>query len=242
MNDQINLQGVSEKIAIGGVIREAWYFVRGIKWPFFWMAIVFPLLLPCIFVLIFLYMPRTLFIYHPAIFFPLFKLIYAITLWYLFAILITLGVRQTIGMPIVIPLAFSDCMRVKGKLFFLFLLLFSVFEITNFINGITISTGLIGIFTQVIIFLPFVYLSLLVITFALPLIVFKRYDIQYALISAYNMMNKYWLKVTICYLILCIINLICTLPPLEIAMLWTVPMFFTMIGVLFKNASITNHK
>lgn len=240
MNTQTNPQTKSEKIIVGEVIREAWHFVRGLKWPFFWMAIIFPAIILPLTMMILLYALKMVVpvFYSQAmvLIFTSFKFIYVFIFWYLFAILISLAVRQTISMPIVVPMAFSDCMRVKEKIFYLFLLLLCIFEITMLVNGLITYNGLIRMILQVAIFLPFIYLSLITITFALPLIIFKRCGVQYALISAYKIMNKYWLNVVICYLILSIINLICALPILEIAMIWTIPMFFTMIGVLFKKA------
>lgn len=225
-----------KEIQIGDVLSEAWQLVNGLKWPVFWLSF-FMWGIWLIAVLTFLFLVFFMRLdFHTANIFS--KVIPFILFWYLAAVQIMLGVRQSIGLPPKVSLAYADCMRVKGKLFML-LLCAAVVAIIYYCLYYTAKHFLghshfLFFLTIVLLFLANIFIVMMLQTFALPLIVTKKSEVQTALLTSWNIMKVHWVNLLLCVIIMSVI-MVLSMIPLGIGMIWTVPMAFAMYGILFRN-------
>lgn len=227
-------------MAMADVLKESWQLVSGLKLPIFIVFLIYSglylALIPLTF-LTFILFPKTFITGNPVFNPPMivvFSVIF-ILITYATAIAIVLGVRQAIGLRIRLKTAFNDCMKVKKDLFFLFLFLIVLMGLLEFTHYFIIPEGVFGNILLILIYLALSYFILPLFIFALPLIVTKRTKVADAIESSYHMMNRYWLVVYAAYIIMSIIISL-SMVPLGIGLIWTIPMYFALIGILFRNA------
>lgn len=217
------------RINIINLIIEAWQLSYGMKWPVFALGILIPLTYSLLLVITaYILVPNKLFMSLP--FFIIAVAIALVIVWFTVVILVMLGVRQAIGLPISIDDVYSHCMEVKDKLIYLGLIWIAI---TGTFALITFMTK--GSFILFPLFYCLsLYIKLPLILFGIPLVVTKHYDMAIILEECYKTMNRHWLQILASYLILSGILLISSIP-LGIGLIWTIPMYFTMAGILFRD-------
>jgi len=234
MNNQRDSLNTPKRMIIKDILLEAWQLVSGLKWPVCWVLTLLPTAYFIVAIIITLLLhPRSMLLTIP--FFIIAVCTTCFVMWCTLAIVIMLGVRQAIGLPIDVKVVYSQCMEVKDKLLYLFLIWMSINGICVLVQHVLIPSNTIGMILNIALDLITLYCTLPLMIFALPLIVTKRCDLQYALENAYNIMNQYWFVIIACYVIMMIISAISAIP-LGIGLLWTIPMYYAMAGVLFRNA------
>lgn len=234
VSKETQIQAVPKKIVIGTVIRESWVLVNGLKWPIFWLYLV---IAPIFFILVFGITTLFTLKYGPPSLLILVILLSSISFfnWCLLTIAIMLGIRQAVSLSIKLSTVFEQIMSVKLQLFYLFLVWLAIIGLFSALTHFLVLRGIVEILFLIISYLASLYFSLSIIIFALPLTIIKHEDLQTALVSSFKMMNRYWLEIITCYLIISIIILISAIP-FGIGLIWTMPMKFAMIGILFRNA------
>jgi hypothetical protein len=252
-------EGARKEFFVGEVIAESFKLVSGLKSPILWGYGFLSMIISIIVItIVSSYIPplNTTMILVPATesvpahmalsgigtFNPYFYFVVAINsffVWYFFCTGVMLGVKKSIGLPTRFWSTFSECWNVKVNLFYLFvvwIILFGINVVTTnqIIPNLTSNTGLkaiLHIFTVIVI----VYVKLPIIIFAVPLVVIKRYDAMRALNSSYQMMNVYGIKIMMCFFAITIITMLGSIP-LGLGLIWTIPMYFAMLGIFFRDA------
>lgn len=156
--------------------------------------------------------------------------------WFCNCMTIMLGVRRSIGLPINIMTVFNECKRsikhlavlyaaIIGLALSIFILHF-ITDLIPFIGGLLNLAGFLYIF----------YITLSLVTFALPLIVIKSKIAPLAAIQhGMQKMNANWKLLVLTFFMLGIIVNISALP-LGIGLIWTIPMVAAVIGIFFREA------
>lgn len=245
------IQKNSRKLtAVLSVWNEAWHLVYGLKWLIFWVGIFFPFfLLPftlmgLVFVLrsmIYALVPYadSLYagIYYSHLFIYSMMGVFFLCHWYLLAMAVTLGVRQSLGLTLSISIAFSSCMRVKWQLLGLLGIFTLVFTLTHRAAMLINVTTIVSVLLYAAIFLPAFCFTMGGITYALPLIIIKNKNTYQALIGGLNSLIKQWFKVIPCYLCFIVLMLICAMPFFFIAFIVVMPFIYATLGILFRDAA-----
>lgn len=241
MNTQSDAS-VTKKIQIGQLLKESWQLVNGLKMPIFLIFLLyFVIFIPYLILNVAISLSALINSYpqpphaelHPTsiILFCLFFILMS----YIISIAIMVGVRHAIGLPAKIKLAFSECMQVKTTLFYLFLVNLVMIGIFEFINKFILPEGMLGMVLVILLYIILLYCTLPLYLFALPLIVTKRLDVFTAIEKGFGSMKRYWLEIIVSYLIICVISVI-SMIPLGIGLFWTGPMYFSWVGILFRDA------
>src|SRR5579885_1228824 len=230
----MNTQNTQKRIIVGDVLKEAWRLVSGLKWPIFWITILLPVTFSIVMFILAIFLIKQFLLLAV----PLLILLSGVSfflMWCMLSIVVMLGVRQAIGLPIDVRLVYSQCMQVKGSLLSLFFIWLAFFAVYAFVKYVFIPAGIIGLILNIALYLVCLYATLPIIIFALLLIITKRVSIQQALEEGYTVMNQYWLEIIACYVLMAIIGFISAIP-LGIGLIWTIPMHYAMLGILFRNA------
>lgn len=220
-------------IGITKALAESWQLVSGLKLPIFYISA----LLSGFWVMGLVLQTALLFTGHGDLIY-LWKIPAFIIIWYMMAILIVLGVRRAIGLPVTIRAAFSDCMRVKEKLLglglivagFMLIFLGFIYLAKSILASAPLLFWLVAIAGFLIYFLSILSLYI----FALPLIVTKRCSLKKALQSAYLAIKRHWFSVLVLFIIINIIMFIGMLP-LGVGLIWTFPMYAALCGIVFRD-------
>ncbi|RDI42053.1 DUF2189 domain-containing protein [Aquicella lusitana] len=222
-----------KKLTISHVISEAWALVTGVKMPIFILSLIMSggsLLLTFTITSFAYFWEGTL-----SLVLSLIVACFELSLfWYVLAVSAMVGVRQSVGLSVNLLLIFSQCLKVKDKLFYLFLLWLPLILLYVAITNLALPHGFIGVLLHLVTFLIFLFLTLPMLVFALPLIVTKQIDTLSAVKSAFDKMGQYWLEVIVCYLIIVILTFI-SMIPFGIGLIWTIPMGFNVMGILFRD-------
>jgi hypothetical protein len=225
-----------KNITLTYVLEQAWQLVNGLKASVACVALILSAIW-----LVFLFIQIVLvfllgvdnFLSYLA-----WKLPSLFLIWYVMAAYIMLGVRRAIGLPATFGLAWADCMRVKENLFYLSLMIvIPTLIFSALIHGASASITDLPLFAAPLILLLFIawmYYSIIIYLFALPLIVTKRAKVSDALVSAYQSMKQYWFVSIASFIIMSLILLI-SMIPFGIGLIWTFPMSAALYGVLFRD-------
>lgn len=222
-----------KEIDIAKALTESWQLVSGFKLPIFYISV----LLGGAWILSGFTQVTLLFTGHGDLIYLL-KVPSFIVIWYMMAVLIILGVRRAISLPLTIRAAFSDCMRVKGKLLGLGSLVAGLMLV--FLGFIYLAKSFLAsvpfLFWSVAIagFLIYFLSILTLYVFALPLIVTKRCTLKKALQSAYFATKCHWFSVLVLFIIINLIMVIALLP-LGIGAIWAFPMCAALCGIVFRD-------
>ncbi|OGT53197.1 MAG: hypothetical protein A3E84_01025 [Gammaproteobacteria bacterium RIFCSPHIGHO2_12_FULL_42_13] len=234
-------------LAIIHIINESWHLVRGIKWPVFWLSFAFNLFFSiAILLLAISYIPIGVFVFTisqqmPAlghllqtIMTSLIFFLPNIVTWYLLAAIIMIGVRQSIGLPVIVGAVFSECMSVGFKLLGLAACYFFVSLIIKILLGFVLDNS--GLFTFTGFFLVAIlgYFTLFMYVFSLPLLITKKCSVFFAVKQGFDMINRHMIKITLCYTLIFIL-LILSAIPFGIGLIWTIPMTCVMSGIWFRD-------
>lgn len=236
---------ISDFIAsIGIILKESWQLVYGMKGLIFILGIILPLIYVTflyfitILIISFLIISVNIMTLSKLLLIVALSLFFLILLYYglfcLLTILIMLGIRRAIGLPLHVKTICIQYIRELGDTFIIFLLwlvtvsgmiylkfLFPNHQVIFFIiENIIVNYGII---------FPLVY-------FALPLVITKRCGVLEAITRAYHILRKNGLSIIICSIIMGLIIAISAIP-VGIGLIWTVPMAVAMMGVLFRNAT-----
>lgn len=237
MHTEPTLEVNDKKLVISQVMKESWQLVKGFKWPVictYFLPIIpyFLLVIMAVGLLSLLKTNPYFFLFMGVMMFFMICLSSAF-FWVITCTLSVLGVRQAIGLPPRLATAFSQCMRAKTSLFLLFLV-WLAFTLAYTLVSRFILHGDIGALLNILLYIVFLYCSLPIILFAIPLVVIKKYGVLNALSSGFNMMNKYYVEILPLYVLMMILVFISVIP-LGIALIWTLPMCYAMTGILFRN-------
>lgn len=145
--------------------------------------------------------------------------------------LIILGVRKAVNLSINMQLIKDQCSAVKNDL----LIAISAYVVVSTILSVILEvfdklSGIGAISLLIYIALSFLYLSVFV--FAIPLIVIRKMGYADALQEGMNKLKHDWLVVFICMFLYSIIAL---LGITVIFIPWIITLYFTVIGVLFRD-------
>ncbi|VVC77006.1 hypothetical protein AQUSIP_23330 [Aquicella siphonis] len=229
MNDLANNLNASPRINIKAVIKEAWGLVYGMKWPVFWIGVLLPF---AYFILLFIAMlilvPGKQYMSLP--FLLISGCISLLVIWCFLAIIVMLGVRQAIGLSVDVNVVYTHCMEVKDKLVYLALIWLSLTGSYFFIKFMIGQNPVLNI----LLYAFFLYLKLPLIIFGIPLVVTQRGDMAMTLEESYKAMNRHWPQILACFLIMIGILTVSALP-FGIGLIWTMPMYYAMTGILFRD-------
>lgn len=229
-------------LSVGKAISDAWNLVSGLKWAIWWplMAAAFLISVFAGFSMPFLMnMPQAsnptgipalhLSLQDPHSYIAFFFLfILSLIVWYVISVLVMLGVRKALGMPVSVPQAFADCMAVKWPLMGLLVVLFIINAIYGVVNAFTPD------FLHTLTYVIMLFFVIPIYIFSLPLIVFKRCDLAYALSSGFAKMSEHWVAVFLSCLAMFLILLFSAIP-FGIGLIWTIPMYYALMGVIFRD-------
>lgn len=224
-------------ISISRTFAESWELVSGFKLPIFYISLMLTAIWTASFAIqLFLFFT---FSASPLVIFLVCKLPSMIIVWYVLAVFILLGVRRAIGLPTQINLAFADCMRVKEKLFGLLLvnmgIAFLYMGLLYSLKSVQSTAPFLFLLISIALFLIYFFCGLIIYVFALPLVVTKRCTVQAALISAWETMKRHGLPVMVLFIVISVIMVLSMLP-LGIGLIWTLPMYAALFGILFRDA------
>jgi len=240
MNTQISDPRRRKEIRIGEVLSESWSLISGLKMPIFLRILALLLIdavIPGILFLIFLLGTIKGSVSLLVLIVPV-GIVYFFIALFLSAIIaascILLGVRQAAGMSLDVKLVNAECMQQKWAIFGLSLIAFGIGVALKLISFIFIFIHIPGFIVSLLTFLVTLYFVLPIKMFALPLLLTKHCSIGEALKSGFTLMKQYWLPAIACYVIMLVLAFISEL--LIILWIWTIPMFFAMFGIFFRDA------
>ncbi|MFN2366607.1 MAG: hypothetical protein ABR523_09140 [Desulfurivibrionaceae bacterium] len=136
--------------------------------------------------------------------------------------LLLLAIRRSVGLPINYKLAFS-CFRLMLPIVIAYIL--------------TSILTFIGFFLLVI---PGIYLSV-AYALVIPLIIDKEMSPWQAMEASRKGVQRHWFKVFGLYIVMSIICFISAIP-MGLGLIWTVPMFFMVNGILYREVFGVNQK
>lgn len=125
-----------------------------------------------------------------------------------------IGIRQAAGQPV----RFGE--------------IFSHFNRTLALLGAAILMGIVTIIGFALFILPGIYLSIATLL-TIPLVVERKLSPWQAMVVSCKAITQHWFKVFFLFLMMNIVVWISILP-LGIGLIWTIPMFIVMIGVLYN--------
>ncbi len=125
-----------------------------------------------------------------------------------------IGIRQAAGQPV----EFSEMFKHFGRTLPLF--------------GLGLLIFILSSIGYLLLFIPGLYISVASIL-AIPLVVERKLSAWNALLVSCKAINKHWFKVFFLLLSMSLILFVSALP-LGIGLIWTLPMFIVMIGVLYN--------
>src|SRR5262245_11018060 len=145
MNNNEITQNATNEINILRVIKEAWTLVRGLKWPVFLFIILFPIAYHLIIMAVmFLFFPLSLIFSFSTPFLLIVFCLNFILMWGCFSILSILSVRHSIGLSTTINQVVKQCLSVKDKLFYLFLIWACILFTYIFLQLFLLPSGPLG--------------------------------------------------------------------------------------------------
>lgn len=212
---------------IGSVLKESWDLVYGIKMPVFCLLLLNWLVI---------YGVKsasksihnhwvTLFLNASASFISLSVLL----------TLVILGIRRSISLNLNMRTSFKISACVTSKFILPMLIIYLVFCLEYFLipfmNSISID-WIEGIVIALLIGLHF-YIGILWYAHVVPLMMIKKIKMREAIKKGMAMMKVYGIKLFFAYFIMTTFLLLSALP-LGIGLLWTVPMFWVMNGIWFR--------
>ncbi len=206
-----------KEFTVGGVLKEAWVLVKGVK-SSIWVGMI------AMFIVLFGLAAAAVFTLPPAgapagstvaawvnILIVLFGTILSMSF---LAGLINIGVRRVQGRPFSWKLIFSGFSQLSKVV------------LAGFLMTILITSGFF------LLVLPGIYLAVgYSLTF--PLIFTRDLGPWDAMELSRKTIHKHWFKVFGIYLVMYLIYLASTIP-LGLGAIWTIPMFFTLTGVLYR--------
>lgn len=177
----------------------------------------------------------TLFRYDPANFIvPIFFFFE----WFLSSTFTLMAVRKSIGLPVNFFKQFYNCMQSKYQLTCLFLLWLAVIELDLFTLSFDFARIFSSNFLALLMNMLIDLVSFLLVTpltfLAVPLVLTRRITILNALKSSYGMMKVHGVAILITYFLFSIIFSI-GLIPMGAGCFWTIPMYFMMKGIVFRD-------
>jgi hypothetical protein len=158
----------------------------------------------------------------------IFIAIAAFTFWICLVTMIMLGVRQALGMSVSVKETMRDCLNSIVDifyLFFVFFLLMMLFSIVSFLFP--------SLIVKLVCRIAYAYCLLPIEFFAVPLVILKHLSLKEALITSFQRMNKNLGVIFGCYVGMSILLWV-SIIPLGIGLIWTIPMYIVMFGLLFK--------
>lgn len=235
MNDYVAFRRKS--IIVSDIIKESWQLVYGLKFPFFWRMLLIFLAKGIISFLAISLLFSTILLPHSSIYLLItmgvFICILSYFVWWLCISGIILGLRQSIGLVIKEKIVLANLKKTKRNIFYLFLLVAIIYSLFLFCTHF-MPVGRIGMLFKIALYLATLYCTLPLFLFALPLIVTKQSSLCFAIKSSFITMEQHWLKIFTCFAFMIVILAISILP-LGVGLIWSIPMSFAMIGILFRN-------
>lgn len=136
--------------------------------------------------------------------------------------LMMMGIKRAAGMPLRTTMIFDY----YGKTLPIFLL--------NLLMIVLIAIGFL------LLVLPGLYLAI-AYAFAIPLLVEKNLGIWESLETSRKMVNKFWFRYFGLILAMVVILLISAIP-LGIGLIWTLPMMFLVMGIVYRNTFVVEEE
>lgn len=160
--------------------------------------------------------------------------IFYLLIWFIGTMLVMLGVRRSIGLAPEVKIVFRDCKNVLKPLLGIFLIIVALSIVLFIGDAVFKKIGIIGILINVVLKIGVYYVSWSMSTFAVPLIVTKRYPTLLAFKVGFRAMNLHWKVIVPTYIIMLFIAVISAIP-LGIGLIWTIPMFLAISGIFFRD-------
>lgn len=142
------------------------------------------------------------------------QLVVTVVSWPMYAGLMMIGINRSVDLPLRATM---------------------VFGYFGSIVAIAIAMILVSIFTVIgflLLIVPGIYLSI-AYSMTLPLIVEKRLGVWEAMESSRRAVSKHWFKYFFTMLLMSLIAAVSAIP-LFLGLIWTIPMMFAVIGVLYR--------
>lgn len=224
---------------VGSVIKDSWDLVKGFKWCAFKVFIPMILVICAVeFTLLAFFQPAVL---HPdpvthqiPPINPLITSLSSFISWFFFLPLLIMGVRHSIGLPPKAGTAYKAFFNSFGGIIGIIIgLLIISLIFSSLVNYLSHFHSIITL----IVYLFIVILNILIgITgiFAMLLVVTKKLSTIEAVKQSFQGMINHIGVIFGSYILLIIIMLISILPIL-IGLIWTIPMSFLVLSVLFRN-------
>jgi hypothetical protein len=242
MNNMLTLNYQKNMTNIGLIIKESWKLISGTKWIFFSLAVLLPIayMILLFFITIlfstYLIMSINLFIAGLTLL-TLSPFLWVFTNYCLFCIvtiLIMLGIRRSVGLSLELKTICRQYFRQFGPTLVIFLL-WLIIELSKIYLNTLIPNHQVVLFIteQIIINYGLVFP---LFCFTLPLIITKNNSAFQALKQTYPLVRNNGFTIIICTILMVLIIPISALP-LGIGLIWTLPMGFIVIGILFRNAT-----
>lgn len=233
MNNPLVTKNNHNTINILNVMKEAWTLVRGLKWPVFLLIFIFPVAYHVLSIaLLFLLIPHNLLLSLP--FLLIICCLNFLLLWGCLSLLSILSVRHSIGLPTTLNLIAKQCLKAKDKLFYLFLIWACIMCTLTFIYLFLLPGGTIGTVIHILFYACLIYVSCPLLFFAIPLAITKQTELSTILEESYLAMNRNWIQILVCSVLMNIIIMISAIP-FGIGLIWTMPMYYAMTGIIFRD-------
>lgn len=202
---------------IMALIKEAWQRTYGLKAPVLGaFAVIFIALMAIGFILMF-FMEISNMQGSPlmSLFAAGLNILVSILSYPILVGIMMMGLHRSIDAPVNFKMAFA----------------YLSYALPIIIASICISIlVMLGMFLLII---PGIYLSVAYI-FALPLIVDKNMDFWQAMETSRKAVTQHWFKIFFSFLLMGIIYLV-SIIPFGIGLIWTIPMFIALHGILYRN-------
>ncbi|MEO8401583.1 MAG: hypothetical protein ABI597_07285 [Gammaproteobacteria bacterium] len=158
--------------------------------------------------------------------------------WFLSSTFTLMALRKSVGLPINFFKQFYHCMQSKYKLTCLFLIWLAVIELDLFIVSFDFarifSSEFLALLMNMLIDLVCFILVTPLTFFAVPLVLTRRITILNTLKTSFGMMKVHGVAILITYFLFSIIFTI-SLIPMGAGCFWTIPMYFMMKGIIFRD-------
>ncbi len=149
------------------------------------------------------------------------------------SMLIMLGVRQAIGLPVKIRQVFKECKKVLPDILLIFLIIVMLAATMIILKLILGKVAFIGTLVYLLCHITIYYVGLALCVFALPLIVIKHTPIDKAIKDSMQKMNANWRIIIPLYILISIVANISALF-FGLGLIWTIPMIYAAGGICFR--------